>query len=137
VSRDEDEARTQFEDRYRAPGSDVTAMVEQRVIGAAWGANGYTTRSQADELLDHLALTPSDRLLDVGTGRGWPGLYLAHRAGCAVVGADLPFAALQSARRRAAQEGLDERTDLVVASGSRLPFRRRWFDAIVHTDVLC
>jgi len=40
-------------------------------------------------------------LLDVGTGRGWPALYLAQRSGCSVVGTDLPLAALNKARRRA------------------------------------
>ena len=29
--------------------------------------------------------SPLTRLLDVGSGRGWPGLYLAGRTGCRVV----------------------------------------------------
>ena len=137
ASRDERAARAHFEERYGIQGNRAAALVEERVIGAVWGANGYTTLAQADELLDHLALTPTSRLLDVGTGRGWPALYLSQQAGCSVVGTDLPLGALQKARNRAEREGLADRTAAVVASGGTLPFRPRSFDAIVHTDVLC
>ena len=137
ASRDERAARAHFEERYGIEGNRTAALVEERVIGAVWGANGYTTLAQADELLDHLALTPASRLLDVGTGRGWPALYLAQKAGCSVVGTDLPLSALRKARARAERERLGDHAATVVASGGTLPFRRRSFDAIVHTDVLC
>src|SRR5687768_6293629 len=137
ASRDERAARTHFEERYGIRGNRAAALVEERVIGAVWGANGYTTLAQADELFGHLALAPTSTLLDVGTGRGWPALYLAQRAGCSVVGTDLPLSALHTARARADREKLGHRASMVVASGGTLPFRRRSFDAIVHTDVLC
>jgi hypothetical protein len=78
-SRDERDALEHFEERYAVPDSAVTAEIERRVIGAVWGANGYTTLDQADELARRLALGPGRRVLDVGTGRGWPGLYFAVR----------------------------------------------------------
>lgn len=137
ASRDERAARTHFEERYGIRGNRAAALVEEHVIGAVWGANGYTTLAEADELVDHLALTTSSRLLDVGTGRGWPGLYIAQRSGCSVVGTDLPLTALKRARTRAAREALDDRAAMVVASGATLPFPARTFDGIVHTDVLC
>ena len=134
---DERDARNHFDERYRVKGNAAAAAVEQAVIGAVWGANGYTTRDQADELAAHLRLGPGDRLLDIGTGRGWPALYLAQTTGCSVVGTDLPMAALRSASRRAQREHVDDRAAVVVASGATLPFRTRQFDAVVHTDVLC
>ena len=137
ASRDERDARVHFEERYGITGNRAAALLEERVIGAVWGANGYTTLAQADELHDQLVLTPQSRLLDVGTGRGWPALYLAQRSGCTVVGTDLPLAALNKARARAEREGLADRSAMVVASGATLPFLPRTFDGIVHTDVLC
>ena len=134
---DEREARAHFEARYRIRGNAAAAEVEHAVIGAVWGANGYTTLGQADLLAEHLQLRPGDRLLDIGTGRGWPSLYLAQSTGCSVVGTDLPLAALRSAQRRAQREHVDDRTALVIASGATLPFRTGEFDAVVHTDVLC
>ena len=137
TSRDERAARAQFDERYGVVGSRAAALVEERVIGAVWGANGYTTLAQAAELHDHLALTPSSRLLDVGTGRGWPGLYIAQRSGCSVIGTDLPLAGLKQAKARSEREALDDRCAMVVSSGATLPFPPRTFDGIVHTDVLC
>jgi cyclopropane fatty-acyl-phospholipid synthase-like methyltransferase len=93
--------------------------------------------AQADTLARGLRLSASDRLLDIGTGRGWPGLYLAARTGCRVVLTDLPLQGLRVAADRAAAEGLAARTSVVVSAASGLPFRARSFDAVIHTDVLC
>jgi len=136
-SRDERRARTDFAERYAIATGDVNARIEQAVIGAAWGANGYTTVDQADELGRRLQLGPGKRLLDVGTGRGWPGLYLAQQTGCHVIGTDLPVEGLQVARRRAHDERIGARVSLAVAGAADLPFASQSFDAIVHTDVLC
>jgi 2-polyprenyl-3-methyl-5-hydroxy-6-metoxy-1,4-benzoquinol methylase len=135
--RDEQQARALFQQRYGNRPSPTARQIEQRVIGGDWGANGFTTMAQADTLADGLGLSAADRLLDLGSGRGWPGLYLAARTGCRVVLADLPLEGLHVAADRAAEEGLAARTAVVVAAASGLPFRAGSFDAVIHTDVLC
>jgi ubiquinone/menaquinone biosynthesis C-methylase UbiE len=135
--RDEVQARALFDERYGAAQAPVVREVERRVIGGDWGANGYTTMAQAQALADGLGLSPGDRVLDVGSGRGWPGLYLASRSGCRVVVTDLPFEGLRVAAARATAEGLTGRAGVVVSAASGLPFRPGSFDAVVHTDVLC
>jgi SAM-dependent methyltransferase len=135
--RDELQARTLFQQRYGVAAAPVTVEIERRVIGSDWGANGYTTVAQADQLASGLRLSERDRLLDLGTGRGWPGLYLAARTGCCVVLADLPLEGLRVAANRAQAEGLAARTGVLAAAASRLPFQPGSFDVIVHTDVLC
>jgi cyclopropane fatty-acyl-phospholipid synthase-like methyltransferase len=107
------------------------------VIGSDFGANGYTTVAQADLLAQRLDLAEGKRLLDVGSGRGWPGLYLSKTTGCTVVLTDLPDEAMRKATHRARSEGLSGRAHMVVSSGRRLPFGRASYDGIVHTDVLC
>jgi SAM-dependent methyltransferase len=84
-----------------------------------------------------LGLGPDVKLLDVGAGSGWPGLYLAQLTGCDIVMVDLPLAALRIARERAAKDGLIGRCEAVAADGASLPFGDASFDALSHSDVLC
>ena len=131
------DAKERFDERYGAGQNKATVALEREVIGGDYGANSYTTREQADALMGHLQLRRNQRLLDIGAGRGRPGLYLAKRSGCRVVLTDLPVVALNEASRRARRDRVQKRTDNVVAGGSTLPFRPRSFDAVVHSDVLC
>jgi cyclopropane fatty-acyl-phospholipid synthase-like methyltransferase len=137
MSRDEDEAREVFSERYAIERAEVNRRVERQVIGGDWGANGYTTMAQADELGALVRLDASMRLLDLGAGRGWPGLYLAKTTGCSVVLVDLPLEGISTALRRARDEGLSERVAGVVASASHIPLRPDVVDAVVSCDVFC
>ena len=142
----ERETAEHFAERYRVAPAEVSRRIELAVIGGDWGANGYTTMAQAGLLAHELGLRPSARLLDLGAGRGWPGLYLAAATGCRVVLADRPIEGLRGAAARARRETLAARARRetlaaraapVVASARALPFPPATFDAIVHTDVLC
>ena len=137
VTAQEQEARERFADRYRQERVDIVREIEQHVIGGDWGANGYTTTAQADDLGQRLRLRRGDLLLDLGAGRGWPGLYLAATTGCSVLLADLPLEGLTVAKDRIATEQLEARAWCVNASARDLPLRTAVFDAVVHTDVLC
>ena len=114
----------------------VLDHLERAVLGTDYGANGYMPREQADVLAGELALTPGDRLLDVGAGCGFPGLYIASRTGCHVVVTDLPMQGMRRAQRRIADNGVTG-ASAVVSTARHLPFRPESFDAVVHGDVLC
>jgi ubiquinone/menaquinone biosynthesis C-methylase UbiE len=133
----DEESIRRFHARYSAPVTEASLIVEREAIGANVGANGYTTLSQAAVLAEELRLGPGMRLLDIGAGRGWPGLYLARESGCEAVLADLPLPGLGAALVRAGGEGLSERVSVLRAAGERSPLRSRSFDAVVHTDTLC
>lgn len=135
--REESAILADYGERYRAAVAEPRLAVERSVFGTDYGITSYTTPSHADRLVDLLALGPTVRVLDLGTGSGWPGLYLASRSGCELVGCDLPLAGLASARRRAALDGLTGRAGFIQSSARRLPFRHRSFDAIVSADVMC
>lgn len=137
ATRAETENIGRFTDRYRLCCSPVRLDIEQEALGADYGSTGYTTRAQADELARHLRLQPGDRLADIGSGSGWPGLHLTRQSGCQVVGTDLPFDGLQRARARAITDGLAGRASYALATGRNQPLRPGSFDAVVHTDVLC
>ena len=135
--REESDARAEHERRYATAGLPALVAVEHQVLGSDDGANGYTTHAQADELAAALDLGPGRRLLDLGAGCGWPGLYLARSTGCAAVLTDLTATGMAVARARARRDGTAARIATVVASARHLPFRPDCFDAVVHTDVLC
>jgi cyclopropane fatty-acyl-phospholipid synthase-like methyltransferase len=98
---------------------------------------GYTTRDEARRMARLLDLQPGRRLLDVGAGAGWPGLYFAKETGCDAVLIDLPFHELQVATKMAARDQISDRCRVAIAEGSRLPFRDASFDAVSHSEVLC
>lgn len=125
-----------FTEIYSRDASPALAAVERGAIGAVVGANGYTNPAQAERLLTVLDLKPDRRLLEVGAGRGWPGLYLSQRSECRAVVTDLPRPGIATARSQAESLGLIGRCDFALATGSSLPFRDATFDAIVHTDTL-
>jgi ubiquinone/menaquinone biosynthesis C-methylase UbiE len=137
VTREEHGTRQRFGDRYAEDQTDVVRQIERAVIGGDWGANGYTTVRQADLLAELLHLRPGMRLLDLGAGRGWPGLYLAARSGCHTVLSDVPVEGLRQALARAETDHATEKVAAVASSARALPFPAGSFDAVVHTDVLC
>ena len=132
----EQESRQRFRDWYLRD-DEVFAKIEREVIGSDYGANGYTTRAQADDIAARLGLDPRARVLDIGTGRGWPALYFSAVSGCEVVACDVPVEGLRVGLLRGRRDGLDRLIRFVAASGDALPLRRASFDAIVHTDTLC
>jgi hypothetical protein len=137
VTREERDTQERFADRYGEDRTEAVEQIERAVIGGDWGANGYTTMDQADRLAAVLQLGPERRMLDLGAGRGWPGLYIAVTTGCQLVLTDVPFEGLRLAMARADSERAAEQAAAVVSSARALPFRPSTFDAVVHTDVLC
>ena len=135
--RDERERKETYDARYQSTILDATRHIEIDAVGSDYGNNGFTTVAQTDLLVAALGLSADDRLLDLGSGAGWPGLYLASRSGCSVVVSDLTVQGMRQAVQRAAADGLSNRAQAVVASARHLPFRPDSFDAMVHTDVLC
>jgi len=126
-----------FSERYRHVGSDVIRRIEGAVFGCDYGATSWTDRNEAEAVAGILSLSPGKRLLEIGCGSGWPGLYLATYSGCEAVLTDLPMEGLRAAADRAEKDGLAGRCWPAMADGAALPFGGGGFDAIYHSDVLC
>lgn len=134
---DEQALRRRFAKDYELGRLPAMREIERRVLGCDYGATSWTTRDEATRITGLLGLRPAVRLLDVGAGSGWPGLYLAKLAGCEVVLADVPITGLQIASERARSDEMQQRCRAVVADGAALPFSEGVFDALSHSDVLC
>lgn len=82
----------------------------------------------ASEFIDRLKIEPGTRLLDVACGSGNLSVPAA-RAGAAVTGVDIAVNLLETARRRAAVQGLSMKFDEGDAEG--MPYGDGSFDTVV------
>ena len=126
---------TEFRERFRLVTDPAMLRAERNVIGGDYGASSYTTMEQADELARSLELGPGRTLLDIGSGAGWPGSYLAASTGCTAILTDPTLEGMAVATERTRRDGLD--TTTVVATGTALPFKEGVFDASTSSDVFC
>ena len=103
--------RAIFEETYTAPPSRVAERVWRSVYGDEYpdGVDpfSYVSRSELARFAGEVDLGAGDTLVDVGCGRGGPGLWVAAAAGARLVGIDIAEAALEAARARAARMGAD------------------------------
>jgi cyclopropane fatty-acyl-phospholipid synthase-like methyltransferase len=137
LSPEERAQRARFELLYKRSQTPVMLAIESSVCGCDYGGNSWTTRAEAEQIATSLALKPGMRLLDLGAGSGWPGLYLGKTSGCDVVLVDLPLSGLRIAAERADKESLSGTVWTAVADAADLPFQDGSFDAISHSDLLC
>jgi ubiquinone/menaquinone biosynthesis C-methylase UbiE len=81
-----------------------------------------------------LRLEPGQTLVDLGCGRGGPGLWLAREAGVSLVGVDFSPVAVDQAADRAALFGLATRGRFVVGDLTRTGLPAATADAAVSID---
>lgn len=126
-----------FEAQHEQHTHPAMRELEKGVLGCDFGGTSWTTKSQADRIPAALGLDVESRLLEIGAGTGWPGIYMAIQSACDVTLLDIPVNALRHATQRAVDERVESRCRAVSASGTTLPFVNASFDAIAHSDVLC
>jgi SAM-dependent methyltransferase len=127
-SPEEQAQRQRFEEFYVTAQSPVMLSIERSVCGCGYGGNSWTTQPEARAIAALLELRPGMRLLDVGAGSGWPGLYMAEASGCDVVLVDLPLAGLRIGAERAETDRLPGACWAAVADAADLPFADGSFD---------
>lgn len=86
-------------------------------------------RAATVDLAGQLALAPSDRVLDIGSGLGGAARFFADEVGCAVTGIDLTAEYVATARALSERFGLGERNTFEHASALAMPFGDASFDA--------
>ena len=123
-----------FEDKYLRFRSEAGEAFRAASGGPI--PNGWTTQEQAEWMALALGLGERDRLLDLGSGRGWPGGLIAARTGAMLVSVDVPAEALRQGRERL-RKGLGDQVHQVCGDGRMLPIGDRHFSAVCHADVMC
>lgn len=85
-------------------------------------------------VLQALDLAAGQVLVDLGCGRGGPGLWLARETGTSLVGVDFSAVAVDRAARRAALFGVDGRARFVVGDLTRTGLPDGVADGVVSVD---
>lgn len=131
------EETQRFDALYRLSDSAVMQAVTDSVCCCGYIGTSWTTRQEADVILDRLDLKSTSHLLELGAGAGWPGIYLARQSGCAATLVDLPESGLKLANQRAKADGISDRISTIVADAANLPLAPQSFSTINHADLLC
>ena len=125
---------------FDQPESAVQARIWADVLGDEYPAElapySYTTRSELQFIADALAVGGGDVLVDIGCGRGGPGLWVAATTGARYVGIDIAASALAAVARRAERLGLSMRVRAVEGSFGSLPLDDAEADAVMSIDAL-
>ena len=132
--------RSAFEEVYSQPASRVTAEIWRAVFGDEYPEGldhySYVSSSELDRYVAELTtLGPGPtHLLDVGCGRGGPGLWVALRAGARLTGVDIAEEAVAESRRRAERMGLADRASYHRGTFQELPLADGEIDAVMSID---
>ncbi len=133
------------ENRYRSVLARLSASPTLKAIFAeAYGDDypveadpfGFVSLSELRVMADTLAGSAVSRLLDVGCGRGGPGLWIARELGASLLGVDVVAEAVVAAYQHAAALGMAERAEFRVASGTDTHLPAGAFDGAVSIDAL-
>jgi ubiquinone/menaquinone biosynthesis C-methylase UbiE len=76
----------------------------------------FVTLTDLKETASHLNIGQGDRFVDLGCGRGGPGMWIARKTGADLMGIDISTSALASARKRITSFGLDNRANFKVGN---------------------
>jgi SAM-dependent methyltransferase len=124
-----------------------TAMVASPGIRRVWEAVdpdlppeiepfSFVSVGLLSHVADALALAPGQTLVDLGCGRGGPGLWLARSRGVSLIGVDFSTVAIQQASDRVALFGLAEAARFVVGDLAATGLPDAVADAVVSIDAL-
>lgn len=104
-------AERRYADFYANQAASVTLRrIYQQVYGDDYPDElqpfGFVTRTDLDRLAEALSLRPGQVLVDVGCGRGGPGIAVARAAGARLIGLDVVDTAIVGAAEAAKRLGL-------------------------------
>jgi len=129
-----------FDADFAAPASPIAQRVWREVYGSEYpeGVEPYShvSRSELARFCVEVGVDQGNHLVDLGCGRGGPGLWVAAHTGARLTGVDIAASALKASEQRASMLGLANRSKYVLGSFDALPLESASADAIMSIDAL-
>ena len=140
VATSDDDLAAGFDQEFGRPPSAVMARVWAAVLGDEYPAElapySWITRSELADVVREVRVSAGDLLVDVGSGRGGPGLWVAARTGADHLAVDVAAAGLEAVRETAARLGVGGRSRTALGSFEDLPLEDATADAVMSVDSL-
>ena len=96
----------------------------------------FVSAALLGHLAHALALSPGQTLVDLGCGRGGPGLWLARSQGASLIGVDFSPVAIQHAKERVRLFGRADAARFIVGDVAATGLPDATADAVVSIDAL-
>lgn len=126
-------------DHYDLGNQFFSAMLDATMMySCAYFANPSMTLEEASiakvrRIADKLALKPSDRVMEIGTGWGFFSTYIAREYGCHVTTTTISERQFEVASRRVQEMGLQDRVEVIRRDYRDLEGR---FDKLVSIEMI-
>jgi SAM-dependent methyltransferase len=88
------------------------------------------------EVARELRLSAERELVDLGCGRGGPGMWIARESGADLIGIDFSAEAIEQASQRRSSFGLDERASFAIGTLDATGLSAGVADAVVCVDAI-
>ena len=131
-----------FERTFAVPTPSVDRRIMREVYGDEYpegvDPHSYVSRSELRRFVTEVgAVTANDGItVDLGCGRGGPGLWVAAHTGSTLVGVDIAHSATTAATERAREVVLSDRASFVVGTFDAVPLATGTADAVMSIDAL-
>ena len=100
------------------------------------GGDNFVTMTDLQNITRYLNVAPGDTFVDLGCGRGGPGLWITRETGANYVGIDLSEIGMEVAAQQAKELGLKDKVSFQVGNICATNFPDNCFDGAISIDVI-